>query len=383
MPLLLLALLAVASSAAPNSCRGQPNTLPFIPGTETVKARAPNGVLTEVKGVTPPLLVVHVYGNATQRGHAYGALLKPFLAPLLSQFWAWMDSQVEEIARFAPAWLVDVLVTEGARAALDLQFAAMYPWISSEFLDEVHAAAKAAGVEHADLLRLQMVPELVKAHCSMVGAWDAATPSGKLVQLRALDWAMNSPLQQWPLVTVYHTSAHSAFSTLGWPGFMGALTGMSSAPVGVCEKVWLSYDGSDSRFGLPFNLLLRDILEFDTNTEAAIARITVSSSVLSLIVTRLALTFFISPLIFRRPSAHAPSGSAWDRPLATSVSFPTRRKTSRCTTHPISRWATTRTLSCRTWFIWTSTSSPAATPASAPCYRICTARLTPLCWCAM
>lgn len=64
---------------------------------------------------------------------------------------------------------------------------------------------------------------------------DCVRFSNSLLQLRALDWAINSPLQQWPLVAVFHTST-SAFSTLGWPLFLGALTGMSEAPVGVCEK---------------------------------------------------------------------------------------------------------------------------------------------------
>merc|ERR1711916_315736 len=108
---------------------------------------------------------------------------------------------------------------------------------------------------------------------SMVGAWGDATTSAysdSLVQLRALDWATNSPLQKWPLVTVYHGQSAS-FSTLGWPLFLGALTGMSSRPLGICEKVWLQYDGPSRRNGIPFTLMLRDILEFDGTIEEALS----------------------------------------------------------------------------------------------------------------
>jgi hypothetical protein len=87
----------------------------------------------------------------------------------------------------------------------------------------------------------------------MVGAWGSATTaefSESLLQLRALDWATNSPLQKFPLVTIYHSAKQSlqeqekavevssqSFATLGYPLFLGALTGMSESPVGVCEKV--------------------------------------------------------------------------------------------------------------------------------------------------
>jgi hypothetical protein len=39
---------------------------------------------------------------------------------------------------------------------------------------------------------------------SIFASWDSATPDGRLVQLRALDWDTSGPLQSYPLVTVYH-----------------------------------------------------------------------------------------------------------------------------------------------------------------------------------
>ncbi len=76
--------------------------------------------------------------------------------------------------------------------------------ISAAFIDEVAAVASAAGIPfrgivapregslcfmcfsdplssplpphtYAELMQLQMVPELLKAHCTMVGAWGQAT----------------------------------------------------------------------------------------------------------------------------------------------------------------------------------------------------------------
>jgi len=125
-------------------------------------------------------------------------------------------------------------------------------------------------------IRLAMFPELIKASCSMIGSWGPAIAKtdGTLYQLRALDWSTDGPFQQFPVVFVYHPSDYGhAFAEMSWAGFVGALTGFSSASVGICEKVWLSYNGSDSREGIPFHFLLRDILQFDMDTTSAISRI--------------------------------------------------------------------------------------------------------------
>jgi len=60
---------------------------------------------------------------------------------------------------------------------------------------------------------------------------------------------------------------------LSWSGFVGGLTGFSSAPVGICEKVWYGYTGEFSRSGYPWHFLLRDILQYDADVDSAISRI--------------------------------------------------------------------------------------------------------------
>lgn len=127
-------------------------------------------------------------------------------------------------------------------------------------------------------MHMALFPELIKASCSIIGAWGGAVASdaeGRLLQLRALDWDTDGPFQKDPVVVVYHPEegqGHS-FATMGWAGFLGAITGFSSANVAVSEKVWLAYDGPSSRAGVPFNFLLRDILQFDTDADQALSRI--------------------------------------------------------------------------------------------------------------
>jgi isopenicillin-N N-acyltransferase-like protein len=99
-------------------------------------------------------------------------------------------------------------------------------------------------------------------------------------------------------VTVYHASSanENSFALVGMGGFVGALTGVSDKQVGISE-IGVSYvfivklstiadvqqtihtrsypDGSfgaQSRFGVPFIFLLRDILQFDKTLDNAISR---------------------------------------------------------------------------------------------------------------
>jgi hypothetical protein len=66
------------------------------------------------------------------------------------------------------------------------------------FFQEIQGLADGAGIAYKEMLRLQMFPELIKAQCSLLGAWGPATiqgsAAGGLVQLRALDWDTVTPL---------------------------------------------------------------------------------------------------------------------------------------------------------------------------------------------
>ena len=95
-----------------------------------------------------------------------------------------------------------------------------------------------------------------------------------MIQLRALDWATDGPFQQYPVLFVYHptTEGHN-FTILSWAGFIGTITGFSSSPIGLCEKVWLQYNGTRPRSGIPWHFLTRDILQFDNTIDDAISRI--------------------------------------------------------------------------------------------------------------
>lgn len=106
----------------------------------------------------------------------------------------------------------------------------------------------------------------LKQACTAYGAWGkAATGSddGKLVQVRALDFG-NGPWSNYTVVSVHRNEGMRAFAMVGFPGFVGTITGIAQDGIGISEKVWM-VDGEGlqpgSFNGEPDVFMLRDILE--------------------------------------------------------------------------------------------------------------------------
>jgi len=184
-----------------------------------------------------------------------------------------LEQQVEQnIDQYIGEDLADFVAEFGIPAALDLTYE-LTRWYSGDyFFEEIEGVANASGISYDLLLQFHMLPELVQAHCSIYGAWGSATPDGSLYQLRALDWDVSGPLQQYPVVTIYHPDQGHPFANVGWAGWIASITGMSSSQMGMSEKVTDHDFGTNSRIGIPFNFLMRDVLQFDSDLDAAITR---------------------------------------------------------------------------------------------------------------
>jgi isopenicillin-N N-acyltransferase-like protein len=76
------------------------------------------------------------------------------------------------------------------------------------------------------------------------------------------------------LLTTFHPNDGSfAYTTLGWAGMYGTITGWSSSNLAVSEKVWDAYKGIDNIFGYPWTLMLQDMMRFDSDIDEALARL--------------------------------------------------------------------------------------------------------------
>jgi len=275
MMLLLLALLAVGFSKDIYGCNGQANTNPIYSQPPTFIKQVKNGKLYTTGGATPKIQVVHMWGTPYEMGYANGQLTADSASKLIPEVMEYIEQQVEQAIHFLPQFLQDLIAKYGVEAALEFTYLMTESYIPQRFLDEMKGFSDGSGIDYMTIVRLHMFPELIKAQCSMVGAWGPASVNGTLYQLRALDWATNGPFQQFPALLVYHPSEAGSnnFTLLSFVGFFGALTGVSSSPLGICEKVWDAYNGSSSRSGFPWHFVLRDILQYDHTVDDAINRV--------------------------------------------------------------------------------------------------------------
>jgi len=276
-----MAMLTRTISAASVECSGVPNHFPIADSPPVHVRDVANGKLYMAEGehVNPSIKTVHVYGSPYEMGKAYGELLGEDIANLIHESLKWVEGLAPNIL---PKPIQNQIIEKGVKATLDWTWDHTKNYTPYWFKDEMQGVADGAGLDVQNVIRANMIPELVQAACSMFGAWGQAIKNtdGTLVQLRALDWNVDGPFQKYPVVTVYHPDSQTgaqpgghAFANVAWAGFIGSLTGFSSQPMGICEKVWIHYNGTKPRTGVPWNFLLRDVLQFDQDIDQALQRI--------------------------------------------------------------------------------------------------------------
>jgi hypothetical protein len=272
-----------------------PNPIYDTSAYRTLVQRVPNGLLYQVTvPATPPFLELHVYGTAFQRGFAQGQLLSArildFVNNQLKQYYESLADQIP-VGKL-PAWLQKIVIEEAekdAPGAINYALGWVYEqektFINSSqvmFHDEISGLAQGTcankslaacdPVAFAALLtNVNMLPELIKMHCSMMGVWGKATPDGKGSQLRTLDFG-TGPFANNTLLVVHHPDSGFPFALISFPAMVGAVTGFSQY-IGLSEKVdevTGKPDPKGSFDGKPDALVIREILQFATSKENAV-----------------------------------------------------------------------------------------------------------------
>lgn len=80
------------------------------------------------------------------------------------------------------------------KGLLDLNWYIALPYTPARYEQEMKGISKSSGYSYLNIRRLNMFPELTQAACTIVGAWGPATTDNKLLQLRALDWSSDAPI---------------------------------------------------------------------------------------------------------------------------------------------------------------------------------------------
>jgi len=231
--------------------------------------------------------ILHVWGNAYEVGYWHGKLLADDVDKFINSVYKYLENEAydECVGSDMPPLekiclnerVARNIIDHGIDAALDWEIEATESFTPEHVETEMRGLSDGSGVDLQLIRRIHQLGELTKAACSMFGAWDKALPSGSgLMQMRALDWSVDGPFIDWPQVTVYHPSNpnENAFANVGFPGFIGLITGMNDQKMGISE-IGASYSGEvafpgESRHGYPFTWMLRDMLQFNSTGDAAL-----------------------------------------------------------------------------------------------------------------
>lgn len=146
---------------------------------------------------------------------------------------------------------------------LDFNIQITKRYTNPRYYEEIAGIAAGAKINGKDIARMNIVPETIKAACTVAGVWGAAAFNNHTLHVRSLDWDAGNPISKFPIIVVYHPSDPNLIvhANIGWIGFVGVLTGMSPK-ITLGEKVWLPRDGpvKTTRYGNPWTYVLRDLL---------------------------------------------------------------------------------------------------------------------------
>lgn len=257
----------VSASGTPPRCPGKPNLIPIHTNPPQFLRNVTNGKLFLGGNGSDAFYIQHLYGSYYDMGYAHGDLFREIIPVGLNRFYDWVEGQIEEVLPWLPAYVAGLVADFGVPIALEWTWNNTKNFTHSRYIDEMNGIADGSGVSRQDIYNINMIAELIKAQCSIIGANGNATTfslGGRLVHLRTLDGmgGPTMPIKDYSVVTVYHPSNESEarVANFGWVSFVGSVTGFGEF-VGVGEKYWGSHNASVmSNFGEAWTFITRDIL---------------------------------------------------------------------------------------------------------------------------
>lgn len=176
----------------------------------------------------------------------------------------------------APQDLLEKLAYPGGWEGLVNRGRTLWRYIPEEYKRELTAMAKKAGLSRDELLAVNALPDMYRDFaCSSLLVLPQRSATGKMLFGRNLDFFSPRQLYRYTIIKVYNQPGKKyRFASVGFPGFIGCLTGMNEA--GLClavHEVHLTADGSPmfAPQGMPYAMLLRQIMERCATVDEAIS----------------------------------------------------------------------------------------------------------------
>lgn len=232
-----------------------------VPDTKPFRKPGGWGTIETVGAGADCISLVKVGGDRYEMGYWYGRLLGDQVAgmwahaePLLGVSEAVFDFAIESLWR---SMYFDI-----------------YGW-EAELRGVADGCADAGHPEvtYRVLQKMLVLPDLSELGCSQYAAWGNATADGDLFQMRNLDWTMGLGVQDYPVVVIYHPNDGHKHAVVGFAGMIAASGGGINEHGVAFSQIMGHFCDAESLDGIPFPVLLRDILYHDDSLGDALWRI--------------------------------------------------------------------------------------------------------------
>ncbi|MEI6083777.1 MAG: C45 family peptidase [Verrucomicrobiota bacterium] len=218
------------------------------------------GTVATVGSDEDAITVLYVTGTPYEMGYEHGKLLAAQVRATISDVEAGELRLLPKVLRTA-AWLSGREKKDIINDLLDRAWEELRPYTPRDDLEEMAGLAAGSGVPLRVIHRMHAIPDLGETSCSGMVAFGDATRDHHVYQLRILDYGANFGLQQRPLITVYRPLDGQPFINIGWIGFIGVISGVNRAGVGLSEMGFGNPPGETLR-GTPMPFLLKNVLRY-------------------------------------------------------------------------------------------------------------------------
>lgn len=169
--------------------------------------------------------------------------------------WAFLSTYKNEVNELMECYLNDFTGAEFIFEGVELY---KEQFISESYVQEIESIAAFADFSVNEILVANLYYDILKLYfgCTAFATWNG----NEMLHARNLDWhTEENMLSTHSMIFEYQKSGKTVFKTVGWPGFIGALSGIKPKRFGITLNVVLSEDQAE--LALPISFVIRDVLE--------------------------------------------------------------------------------------------------------------------------
>ncbi|MBO6514983.1 MAG: hypothetical protein JJ975_00350 [Bacteroidia bacterium] len=171
------------------------------------------------------------------------------------QRWQFLKAYQGEMKELFSCYLKDFEGADYLLPAIDLYKAEV---VSQEYLEEIESIALLTGFTPNETLLANLYYDVLKAYLGCTAF--AHEANGRMFHSRNLDWwTDHNILSKHSMIFDFQREGRTCFSAVGWPGFIGVLSGVKSGAFSLTLNAVLGTDSAE--LATPVTFLLRDVLD--------------------------------------------------------------------------------------------------------------------------